>query len=126
MSDDNLQETLAKTEEVIAEKEEAVSLGEALERLKENPDYKKVIIDHMIEAKSEELFKILTDPSGASPYSEEQIKLQLAVISYIKRQLGTDTYQAEILSSASSAKAQIDINRAFRKEITAEYSQLQD
>ena len=119
----NLKETLEQIDKVIAERKEAVELGEKLERLKNNPDFKAVILDSYIATEEKKLFKILTDPSGASPYTEAQITLKLNAISDLKAHIGTEDYPGTIKVKADNAPGEILREEQYRKEVTKEHSQ---
>jgi len=119
----NLKETLKAIDAVIAEKKTAIKLGEALERLMNNADFKTVILENYIEAEASKLFKILTDPSGASPYTTEQIHLKLEAISHFKGYVGTADYAGTIEVEAKQAPLDIIIEENYRKEVTADFAE---
>ena len=91
-----------------------------LETLKKRPEFIEVILNGYIKAEEDKLFRILTDPTGASEYSNEQIQLKLASISDFKRYIGTDTYQGTVLDEAKRAPEAILREEAYRKQVTAE------
>jgi len=115
----NLKETLKAIDAVIAEKRTAIKLGEALERLINNPDFKLVILDGYIEAEASKLFKILTDPSGATPYTDEQIHLKLEAISHFKGYVGTEDFLGTVRIAAKQAPLDIIREENYRNEVTA-------
>jgi hypothetical protein len=121
-----LRETLKATDSAIAKKEADIKRGEALERLKQNPDYQLIIEQGYIESESKKLFDTLTDPSGASVYTAEQIHLKLEAISHFKSYVGTDDYIGEIKAAADAAPEAIERERLYRQEVTAEYSLLEN
>ena len=77
----NLNETLSWIDATIATQQSAIKRFEKLKRLKENPDFQDVIMNGYINTEAKKLFEILTDPTGASPYSEEKLHRKLASIS---------------------------------------------
>jgi hemerythrin superfamily protein len=119
MDSSNLQETLTAIEASISENEQVVKRGDALERMKLTNDYKTVFVDGYIDTESKELFEILTDPSGASPYSTEKIHLMLEAISHFKGFVGTEDFQGTVEQDAKYAVTTIENDRNLRKEITA-------
>lgn len=119
----NLKETLEAIDAVIADKKEVIKVGEALKRLMNNPDFKLVILDGYIEAEADKLFKILTDPSGSSPYTDDEIKLKLAAISHFKGYVGTEDFPGTVKIAAEQAPLDILREENYRKEITAVYAE---
>ena len=119
----NLKETLEAIDAAIARKKEAIKAGEALNRLMNNPDFKTVILDGYIEAEANKLFKILTDPSGTSPYTDDQVKLKLAAISHFRGYVGTEDFPGTIKIEAEQAPLDILSEENYRKEVTAMYAE---
>lgn len=120
-----LQETLKSIDSYIAEKQEAIKRGEALERLKSNPDFQAVIVEGYIETEAKKLFDILTDPTGASPYSAETIQLKLEAISHFKSYVGTRDYPGTVKMDATRAPGEIQRELAERARTTAEYAAIE-
>jgi hypothetical protein len=118
----NLKETLAAIDKVIADKKAAIKRGEALERLKKNQDFIDVILSGYVKAEEIKLFNILTDPSGASPYSDAEITLKLSAISHFKGYIGTDDFPGTVKMEADSAPLDIDLEEQYRRSVTAEFS----
>lgn len=120
MDPSNLQETLKKIDENIAAKKRDIEKAEALARLKERDDFQLVFMQGYIEEESKELFDILTDPSGMSPYPMEKVHLMLEAISHFKRYVGTSDYIGVVEQNAIYAKEEIPREEDYRKEVTAE------
>lgn len=118
----NLKDTLKRIDEYIGTQREAITKGEALERLMKNPDFKLVILDGYFEAETKKLFNLLVDPTGASPYTNDQINLKLAGISDFKGYVGTDDYVGTVATEAFNAPSNIDREEDERKRVTAEFS----
>jgi hypothetical protein len=118
----NLKETLQLIDEVMAERNASIELGEKLKRLKNNPDFIAVILDGYIATEEKKLFKILTDPSGASPYTEAQITKKLNSISDLKAYIGTEDFPGTIMVKADNAPGELLREEQYRKEVTTEYS----
>ena len=114
-----LQDTLEAIDSAIAIRKADIELGQALIRLKNNSDFKTVILDGYVETEAQELFNILTDPSGASPYSAERIKLKLEAISHFKGYIGTDDFKGTIEVNAEQAPQAIAREEEYRREVTA-------
>ena len=114
-----LHETLEEIETVITESELAVERGEYLKELKNSKAFQSVIIEGYINTESKKLFKILTDPSGASPYSNEQSHLMLGAISHFKSYIGTEDYQGTVEQDAMYGVEEIQREQDYRKTITA-------
>lgn len=118
----NLKDTLVKIDTKIAEEQVKIDRGEALARLINNSDFQEVILEGYIKTEAERLFKILTDPSGQSPYTNEEIHLKLEAISHFKSYVGTDGFVGTIMSEASTAPGIILREQVYRSEVTAEYA----
>jgi hypothetical protein len=89
----------------------------------ENKQFKSVILDGYIEEESRRLFRILTDPTGAMPFTEEQLQLKLAAISTFKGYVGTEDYKGTILELAENAALMIAREEDYRRQVTAEYAE---
>ena len=115
-----LHETLEEIETVITESELAVERGEYLKELKNSKAFQSVIIEGYIDTESKKLFEILTDPSGASPYSTEKIHLMLEAISHFKSYIGTEDFQGTVEQDAMYGTQEIEREQDYRKTITAQ------
>ena len=121
-----LKEELKAIDKTIEKKKKAIRLGEALKELKNDPNFKLVILEGYVEAEAKRLFKILTDPSGVSPYSNEEIQLKLAAISHFKSYIGTDDYVGTIEIEAERAPDEIIMEENYRDEVTANAAQTEE
>lgn len=119
----NLKETLAAIDKYIEEQKLNIELGEKLKRLKNNPDFIDVILHGYIDTEEKKLFNILTDPSGKSPYTEDQIRRKLDSICDLKMYIGTDAHIGTIEMAASNAPENILREEEERKNVTAEYAE---
>ena len=119
MDSSNLQETLEAIEAFIADKEKDLAKGEALARMKRTSDYKLVFEEGYIQTESKKLFDVLTDPSGVSPYSAEEIHLKLEAISHFKGYVGTEDFPGTIEVDATYAVDEIQREQDERKRVTA-------
>ena len=126
MDTSNLKETLDKIDEVILRKKEAINRGEKLKRLMANSDFNYVILEGYKNVEAERLFKILTDPTGSSPISPEAVQMKLASISDFKGYVGTDDYLGTVMIEAMQAPDEILREEAYRKEVTATFSEDKD
>ena len=115
----NLRETLQTIDDNIDSLEEEIKLGEALDRLKANPDFKLVIEDTYIRKNSELLFAKLLDPRDLEGNDVEGILKSIDAISDLKRFIGTNEFMSAIEAAALSAPAAIDRERKYRLEVTA-------
>ena len=120
MDSSNLQETLAGISSVISEWETDIAKGNALERMKQTDDYKLVFETGYIETEAKKLFDILTDPSGASYYSAEQIHLKLEAISHFKGYVGTEDFPGTVQEEAKYAFESIQREQDYRTQVTAD------
>ena len=119
MEASNLKVTLESIDASIAKSKAAIERGKKLERLKQNPDFIDVILDGYIEVEAKKLFTILTNPTGASPYTNEEIHLKLEAISHFKGYVGTDGYEGTVEIDAKRAPDEIFREESYRNEVTA-------
>lgn len=120
MDSSNLQETLEKVDQAIAQWQADIEKGKALARLKKTPDFQLVFMEGYIDTEAKKLFEILTDPTGASCYSPEQIHLRLEAISHFKSYVGTEKHTGTVETDALYAPNLIDKEREYRKQVTAD------
>ena len=109
--DANLKEDLEAIDKRIEELKEEIALAEALERLHENEDFKKVILDAYFEKEAKRLFELLTEPTSLKREQLENITDMLATIRYFKG------YFKTILINAHMAPDQIQENDDYRVEL---------
>jgi hypothetical protein len=118
-----LRDTLAGIDAAIEKYKRDIKRGEDLKILMENEQFKSVILDGYIEEESRRLFRILTDPTGAMPFTEDQLQLKLAAISTFKGYVGTKDHKGTILELAENATLMIAREEDYRREVTAEYAE---
>ena len=123
MDNSNLKETLKAVDTVILEKKAEIKLGEELKLLKQTEYFKNVIMKGYFETEAKKLFNILTDPSGSSPYSNEEIHRILAGISHFKGYVGTVDYPGTVEINALRAPEDIQREENYRKEVTASFAE---
>lgn len=123
MDSSNLQETLEAIDSEIASKKLAIQKGAALARMKSTDDYRIVFTEGYCETEAKKLFDILTDPSGVSCYSAEQIHLRLEAISHFKGYVGTEDFPGTVDVDAEHAPEEIQREQAYRAQVTAEYAE---
>ena len=112
----NLKQELADIDERIKQLEDQIELHKALERLHENEDFKKVVLDGYFEKESARVFDMLTIPSNLK---RDQLQNLMDMMSAIRNVKG---YFKTVIVNASMAPEQIDEEREFRKEITKQNS----
>lgn len=118
MEKSNLHESLTEIENVIAEKEIVLRQFKALQRIKETTDFKVAIIEGYLNKRTDELFKLLTEPSDTVIVDEEKTKLQLESIRDFKRYLGTETFTGTLELEAKYAKDFITQEEDYRSQLT--------
>ena len=126
MGSPNLQETLADISSAITKWEVEVEKGKALARMKQTKDYKLVFAEGYINTEAKKLFEILTDPSGASCYSPEQIHLRLEAISHFKGYVGTKDFPGTVEEDAKYALESIQSEQDYRIEVTADNAEVEE
>ena len=118
----NLTETLQAIDSYIKTQHLAITRGEQLKVLMKNPIFNELIVEGYFETEARKLFDILTDPTGASQYSDAEINLKLAGISTFKGYVGTPEHKGTIEIEASNAILNIEREEAERVRVTAEYA----
>jgi organic radical activating enzyme len=113
----NLKEQLKEIDDRIAELEKDIELGKALERLHENEDFKKVILEGYLEDEAERLFELMTTPMKFKREIMENIQEKLGSIRNLKE------FFAVKLQNAGFAKDQIEEEKEYRKDVTEANSQ---
>jgi len=111
-----LKEKLAEVDARIDELNDNIELGKALERLHENEDFQKVILEGYLDKEADRLFGVLVEPSTLKRDVMENIQDKLTAIRNVKQYFGTT------LQNAAMAPDQIAEEQAFRKEVTEYYS----
>jgi len=122
METSNLNKQLKAIDKAIEDFKSDIERGKALTRLMANQDFKDVILDGYFEAEANKLFNILVDPTGASPYSNEEIQLKLAAISHFKSYVGTTDFRGTIEMDAERAPSLLMGEEAYRNEVTADFA----
>ena len=120
---DNLKDTLTRIDEAILMYKADIRRGELLNSLLTFPAFKELIIDGYFEAEAKKLFDILIDPTGASPYSPEEIQARLGSISHFKGYVGTKDFPGTIKMNAERASELIIREENYRKEVTAAFAE---
>ena len=110
----NLSVTLERIDEAIDTFKESAAEGEMLKRLQSNPDFVHLFINKYIDTEAKKLFNILIDPSGASPYSEDELRRKLDAVGNLRG------YISDIEIAATAAPLSILREEQYRKEVTAE------
>lgn len=108
------QNALAEIERNIQDAKKMVELGDALERLRSNRDFKKVILDGFFEKEAIRLVHLKSDPSMQTPEKQAAILREMDGIGALSSYLSTVQYYA-----AQGRKAIVD-GEAMREEIAAE------
>lgn len=84
----------------IKEAQKIVDIGAALERLSNNRDFKKVIIDGYFENEAVRLVHLKADPSMQKPETQASIILQMDAIGALNQFFQTIYHQSRLASKA--------------------------
>jgi CHAT domain-containing protein len=107
-------ETLQAIEANIREAKKIVDQGDALERLRSNRDFKKVILDGYFADEAIRLVHLKASPAMQSPDMQKSIISQMDAIGSL------DQYFTTVLQKASIARKAISADEETRDEILAE------
>jgi sulfur transfer protein SufE len=116
----NLKKDLEQIDQRIDELKAGIELGKALEGLHEDERFKKVILDGYLEDEAKRLFGVLVTPSTLKRDVVQNIQDKLSAIRNLKQFFGV------IMQNAHMAPMQIEEEEAYRKEVTAYYSDKKD
>ena len=118
-----LKETLKSIDDYIDDQKLLIKKGEALQRLKNNPDFQLVIMDGYFDAEAEMLFSLLTNPISGKPIDRELILNQLDGIKHFKGYVGTKDHPGTLEQAASMAPDNIHRESLARMKITADHAE---
>lgn len=107
-------ETIEAIERSIKQHKATVDLGAALERLRANKDFKKIIVEGYFENEAVRLVHLKADPSMQSAESRRSIEQQMDAIGALNQYLNL------LASHAALAQKQIEVDEAYRDEILEE------
>lgn len=111
---ENMQEQLQELDANIKEAKKLVTLGAALERLRNNGDFKKVIMDGYFEREAIRLVHLKSDVSMQTPERQASILAQMDAIGNLNQ------YFTTVLRTADLAKKNIAADEETRDELLAE------
>lgn len=101
-------------EHSIARNEEIVAKGNALERLKSNPDFKKVVGEGYLEREAVRLVHLKGEQTMQKPDMQASIQAEIDAIGNFAQYLRNVTRFAEMAASS------LEADEATREEIAAE------
>jgi hypothetical protein len=113
MEKSNLKELLEEIDNRIETLKKQQELADAVERLHNNDDFIKVIIDGYFGDEAKRLCGLLLEPNGLKREIILNINDKLTAIRNFKIFIGT------VLQNASIAQEQIDEEMKYRKEVTS-------
>ena len=108
------QDTIAAIEKEIAASKELVEYGNAVERLRSNRDFKKVIVEGYFEKESIRLVHLLANPAMQTPTSQSAILVAMQAIGNLSQ------YLIDAVRTGEIALKQIGDNESVRDELLAE------
>lgn len=115
---DNFKAKLQECDDRIAELKAAIEKGKALERLHESKDFDEIVLSGYFEKEAERIFGLLTTPTSLKRDQLDNLMDKLSAIRNFKH------YFKTVLIDAAMAPEQIEEEEAYRKNLTAENSQL--
>jgi hypothetical protein len=107
-------ETIQAIEENIKQAKKIAEVGESLDRLKANRDFKRVVIEGYFEQEAIRLVHLKSDPNLQSAEHQKSIMAQIDAIGAVSQYFGT------VLHKASLARKAIAADEETRDEILAE------
>lgn len=99
-------ETLQALDAIIREAKKFVDAGEALERLRGNKDFRKVISEGYFQAEAIRLVHLKADPNMQSPDMQKSIIAQMDAIGSLSQYFHAVRQQANMAQKAISADEQ--------------------
>lgn len=107
-------QTLQAIEDNIKQARKIAEVGEALERLKNNRDFKRVVIEGYFEQEAIRLVHLKSDQNFQSPDMQKSIVAQIDAIGSVSQ------YFATVMHKASIARKAIESDEEARGEILEE------
>ena len=107
-------ETINAIERNMEKAKAVLEFSAALERLKGNRDFKKVVLDGYFEQEAIRLVHLKSDPNMQSPAIQESIVSQINAIGQLSQ------FFATVLQKASMARRQIEADQETLEELAAE------
>lgn len=105
---------LRQVEQNIQQQKKVAEMGEALERLKGNRDFKKVILEGYFEQEAIRLVHLKSAPNMQSAESQKSIDQQIVSIGSLEQYFRTVYFMADM------ANKTIEENEALREEMLQE------
>lgn len=105
---------LQQLEQNIKQAQKAVDLGDALERLRNNRDFKKVFIEGYFEQEAIRLVHLKADSNLQAPEAQQSIVAQMDAIG------GVLQYMQTVMVRADMARRSVAADEQTRDEILAE------
>ena len=109
-----MSDQIAQLERNISQAKELADLGTSLERLRNNRDFKKLIMDHYLEKEAVRLVHLKADASMQTPQHQQSITAQIDAIGIFTNYLNT------VLAMATRAKVDIADSEETLAELRAE------
>lgn len=97
---------LQQLERSIKQTQKLVDLGDALERLRNNRDFKKIVIEGYFEQEAIRLVHLMSDPNMQSVESQQSIHNQMIAVGVFRDYLNTIDIQAQMAGRALIADEQ--------------------
>ena len=112
----NFKDELAEIDKRIDDLKNQIEMHHALERLHENEDFKKVVLDGYFEKESERIFQMLITPSSLKREQIENLMEMMSSIRYFKG------YFKTLIINAAMAPDELEAEQLYRQEVTAKES----
>ena len=113
---DIFKEKLAEIDERIEFLQSEIDLNKDLEVLHEIPEFQRVILDAYLDKESKRIYELLTTPTSLKREQLENLNDKMTSIRDFKG------FFKQIIINATMAPEQIEGERQFREEVTAEAS----
>lgn len=105
---------LAKLEQSITENRKTAELGDALNRLMVNRDFRKIILEGFFETEAVSLVRLKGHPAHQSAESQKQILMQMDAIGVLS------AYFEKVVSAADLARKSIGFDEETRDQLSME------
>ncbi len=112
MEESNLTNELAEIDGRIKFLKENIEIGEAIERLHNNEDFKLVILKGYFDREAERIFGVLTDPNEYKRDMLQNMNEKLGSIRNLKQYIGVQ------LRNADMAPSEIEEEESHRLKVT--------
>lgn len=108
---DSTEDKVRRIEQSIRESVKEVEFAEALQRLQNNRDFKRVVLDGYLTQEAVRLVHLMSDPAVQDPATQQSIHLQLRAVGEL------NAFFQRVVAQAGIARKNIAYSEQAREEL---------